>query len=56
MNRVLFTLLPDAAAQDVSDLIARTFREKYSLWTRLLEVEMEMNQRAQAMQQIFCWY
>ncbi|MGB4869115.1 MAG: FtsX-like permease family protein [Candidatus Promineifilaceae bacterium] len=53
MNRVLFTLLPDAAAQDVSDLIARTFREKYSLWTRLLEVEMEMNQRAQAMQQIF---
>jgi putative ABC transport system permease protein len=53
LERVVFTLSPGADAQEVADEIGERFRSDYSLWTRFLDSQLEINERAQAAQRIF---
>lgn len=53
LERVVITLEPQAEPQVVVDEIADQFRGEKRLWIRSLEVQLEENQRAQAVQRIF---
>jgi ABC-type antimicrobial peptide transport system permease subunit len=53
LERVVITLSPDAAPETVVDEISDRFRGEKQLWIRSLKVQIEENQRAQAIQRIF---
>jgi len=53
LQRIALTLAPDASADAVVDEIADRFRGDHQLWIRSLEVQIEENQRNQAVQRIF---
>jgi ABC-type antimicrobial peptide transport system permease subunit len=53
IDRIMMTLAPGAVAQDVADEMGKSFGKDYRLWIRFLDVELEANQRGQAMIQIF---
>jgi ABC-type antimicrobial peptide transport system permease subunit len=53
LERIKFKLSPGAAAQEVSDEMDQRFWQEYSLWTRFLDLQMEMERRGQATQRIF---
>lgn len=53
LQRIAITLTPDASAETVVDEISDRFRGDYQLWIRSLEVQIEENQRNQAIQRIF---
>jgi ABC-type lipoprotein release transport system permease subunit len=53
LNRIVITLFPGAVAGEVVDGIAERFRQDYDIWIRSLEVQIEENQRNQAVQRIF---
>jgi putative ABC transport system permease protein len=53
LQRIVITLTPDATAESVMDEISERFRGDYQLWIRSLELQIEENQRNQAVQRIF---
>jgi len=53
LDRIMMTLTPDASVQEVADVMGKQFSGDYRLWTRFLELELEANQRGQAMIQVF---
>jgi ABC-type lipoprotein release transport system permease subunit len=53
IDRVMMTLAPGASAQEAADQMGKSFGRNYRLWIRFLEVELETNQRDQAMIQVF---
>jgi putative ABC transport system permease protein len=53
VERLMMTLAPGAIAQDVADVMGKQFGQDYQLWIRFLEIQLEENQRNQAMIQIF---
>lgn len=53
LQRIALTLAPEASADAVVDEIADRFRGDHQLWIRSLEVQIEENQRNQAVQRIF---
>jgi ABC-type antimicrobial peptide transport system permease subunit len=53
LQRIAITLTPDATAETVMDEISERFRGDYQLWIRSLELQIEENERNQAVQRIF---
>jgi len=53
LTNILATVAADADQEAIADEIGKQFRESYSFWTRVVDVEVERNRRAQASQQTF---
>jgi ABC-type lipoprotein release transport system permease subunit len=53
LQRIAITLTPEASPDAVMDEIGDRFRGDHVLWIRSLEVQIEENQRNQAVQRIF---
>jgi len=53
LTSILASVTADADQEAIADDIAKQFRQSYSFWTRIVDVEVEQNRRAQASQQVF---
>ncbi len=53
LTTILATAAAEADQEAIADEIGKQFRESYSFWTRVVDVEVERNRRAQASQQTF---